>query len=108
MRNGTVLKVGSIVLLSLLLIVLGAQIWSFVSETRNAQGDFNSLKSKLDQAKEDQSKSTADLNYYLNPENLKKELKGRFNYKEPGEKMIIVVGGAAASSTPSSTDTSKK
>ena len=31
------------------------------------------------------------IDYFKNPENLLKELKSQFNYKETGEKLIIVV-----------------
>jgi len=32
-----------------------------------------------------------DIEYFSNPKNLAKELKSKFNYKNPGEKLIIVV-----------------
>lgn len=33
---------------------------------------------------------TADLEYYAVPENLAKELKAKFDYKKPGEKLIKI------------------
>lgn len=33
----------------------------------------------------------ADIEYFQRPENLEKELKSRFNYVRPGEKMMIIV-----------------
>jgi len=32
-----------------------------------------------------------DVDFYSDPDNLTKELKARFNYKKPGEKLLIVV-----------------
>jgi hypothetical protein len=32
-----------------------------------------------------------DISYFTSPQNLEKELRGEFNYKKPGEKMIIIV-----------------
>ncbi len=32
-----------------------------------------------------------DISYFTDPQNLEKELRGEFNYKKPGEKMIIIV-----------------
>ena len=63
--------------------------------------DYEEMQNKLEQARMDQNKFSADLEYYLNPENLRKELKGRFNYKEPGEKMLILVN-KDGTSTPTS------
>ncbi len=103
MESGNIIKAGATVLLAVLLFVLGAQIYSFVLQTNKTEKDITELQNKLQQAKEDQNKFTADMNYYLNPENLKKELKGRFNYKEPGEKMLILVNKNNPSSTSSST-----
>ncbi len=102
MGGGNIIKAGVVMLLVVFLFVLGTQIYSFVLQTNKTQKDFTELQNKLQQAKEDQGRFTADMNYYLNPENLKKELKGRFNYKEPGEKMLILVN-KSSSSTSSST-----
>ena len=103
MESHSAVKVGAAVLLVVLILVLGAQILSFLSQTSKTQKDFTELQGKLEQAKADQNKFTADLDYYLNPQNLKKELKGRFNYKEPGEKMLILVNKESSSSTKSLT-----
>lgn len=103
MERGNVFKAGVAVLLLMLLLFLGAQIYSFLIQTDKAAKDFAELQGKLQQAKEDQNNFAAELNYYLNPENLKKEIKGRFNYKEPGEKVVILVNKSQSSSTASST-----
>lgn len=103
MGNENLIKVGAIALLGILLFFLGTQIYSFVSQTSKAEKEYVELQHKLQQAKEEQAKLAADADYYLNPENLKKELKGRFNYKEPGEKMLILVNRGNSSSVPSST-----
>lgn len=103
MESGNIIKAGVIVLLAALLFILGVQIYTFVLQTNRTEKDVAELQNKLHQAKEDQNKFTADMNYYLNPENLKKELKGRFNYKDPGEKMLILVNKSDSSSISSST-----
>ena len=103
MEGGNMLKAGGSVLLVLLLFFLSVQIYSFVSQTNKTEREYAELQNKLKQAKEDQNKFVADMDYYLNPENLKKELKGRFNYREPGEKMLILVNKGTSSLVSSST-----
>jgi len=38
----------------------------------------------------DNAKLKADLQYFAEPENLAKELKAKFDYKKPGEKLIKI------------------
>lgn len=47
--------------------------------------------SKLSALEIDSRNLKADLEYLADPANLEKELRGRFNYKNPGEKLIIIV-----------------
>lgn len=82
--------VAAIILFGLLL-VLGTQIYSFFGRERDIRHEFSEFKEKLENAKLDQEKFRAELGYYLNPANLEKELRARFNYKSPGEKLIIIV-----------------
>ncbi len=42
-------------------------------------------------AKTDEADFQTDVQYLANPVNLEKELRSRFNYKKPGETMIIIV-----------------
>jgi hypothetical protein len=96
------MKLVAVIALSILLVVVGVQIYTFIKEGGQANQSFLELQGKLNQAKADQAKSQEELNYYSNPNNLEKELRARFNYKSPDEKVIILVPGAplSASSTP--------
>jgi len=93
------MKFVAILILSGLLLFMAFQIYIFWGKERQARADYLDIKAKLDQAQLDQTKFGEELNYYLNPANLEKELRARFNYKLPGEKMIIIVPSAATSST---------
>ncbi len=53
--------------------------------------EFSLLSEKVENLKKENSLLQADLEYFKEPANLEKELRNRFNYKSPGEKMIIVV-----------------
>lgn len=52
---------------------------------------FISLTSDFDKLNEENKTLESDIEYYSNPRNLEKELRSRFNYRAPNEKMIIVV-----------------
>ena len=73
------------------LAALGRQIYSFLGRQGELKAEFAEVEAKLDRAKADQEKFQAELDYYLNPVNLEKELRARFNYRRPGEKLIIIV-----------------
>ena len=55
------------------------------------KAEFSLLSEKVENLKKENSLLQADLEYFKEPANLEKELRNRFNYKSPGEKMIIVV-----------------
>ena len=59
---------------------------------------FLDFRKKLDQARADQIEFQSELDYYLNPVNLEKELRARFNYRAPDEKLIILVPRGSSTS----------
>ena len=91
------MKIAAAVFLSVLLVLLGSEIRFFWQKNSGNEVRYQKVREELDQAQADLNKAQADLNYYLNPVNLEKELRNRFNYRQVGEKMLIIVP------TPSST-----
>lgn len=79
------------VILVVFLVFLVSQIWYFYGETGAAEGKLGELKAELDEAQSDHEDLKADYEFYLNPDNLEKELRARFNYRSPDEKLIIIV-----------------
>ena len=59
----------------------------------------SALSDRLNSLKEDSQNLKSDLEYLEIPDNLEKELRSRFNYKNPGEKLIIVVPASNSTST---------
>ncbi|NCO15467.1 hypothetical protein GW816_00990 [Candidatus Wolfebacteria bacterium] len=53
--------------------------------------DSDNLNSRLQALLKENADLQSDIEYFSHPENLEKELKSRFNYKKPGEKMMIIV-----------------
>jgi hypothetical protein len=89
------------IILSVILLLLGAQIFSFSVRRGEIQKELSDLTTKLNEAKTEQAKFQAELDYYSNPANLEKELRARFNYKSAGENLIIIVPSNATSATSS-------
>ncbi|MBU6500264.1 MAG: hypothetical protein KGJ89_00300 [Patescibacteria group bacterium] len=93
------MKLFAIIILSAIIIFLSVQIYRFSGLTVSAQNDFSVMKAKLDQAKLDAADFQSELDYYTNPVNLEKELRARFNYKSPGENMIIIVPSTSSATS---------
>lgn len=93
-------KIAAIVILSIILVLVGARVYSFFKEERELSAELTDIEARLVKAKSDETQLTAEVQYLANPVNLEKELRARFNYKRPGETMVIIVPNA--SSVPSS------
>lgn len=95
------MKVAAIAALSLLFIFIGIHIYSFAAQGRQLSKDFADIQARLTKAKADEANLQEETKYLANPLNLEKELRARFNYKKPGEKMIIIVVPDATSTATS-------
>lgn len=96
------MRILGFIIFSALIVFLGAQVYSSLLRQRELAREFGGAKAELDKAKMDSEKLQADIGYFMNPANLEKELRARFNFRDPKENMIIIVPQAATSS-PSST-----
>jgi cell division protein FtsB len=88
-------------LLGLALVFLGVKVLAFWAEERNLNAELQDIQARLTKTQAEGASLAQDVNYLANPVNLEKELRTRFNYKKPGETMVILVPGQ--SSTPSGT-----
>lgn len=95
------MKIAAIVGLSLVVIVLGIQIVSFVHQTQQLDAAYATAKAALAKAQSDEATLKEEQQYLANPLNLEKEIRARFNYVNPGEKMIIITptGTSSVSAT---------
>lgn len=85
------MKIAIIVFLALILGFLGWGIYGFVLENRELAEKAAELEVKTAVLKESIAKSESEIKYYSDEANLLKELKSQFNYREPGEKLMIVI-----------------
>lgn len=85
------MKIVAIIGLSLVLIFIGWNVYGFVKEEHDLSAALASVQSRLTKAQSDEANLEAEKAYLANPVNLEKEFRARFNYKNPGEQMIIIV-----------------
>ena len=77
--------------LFVVLIIVGVELFSMVVDARKLREENDQVTQKLQALEEENRKVQNDQTYYKNPDNLEKSLREKFNYKRPGEIMIIVV-----------------
>jgi predicted PurR-regulated permease PerM len=95
------MKIASIVVLSVFLILVGVQVYSFVAEEGQLGSQLANVQQNLTKSQAQETSLQQETQYLANPANLEKELRARFNYKKPGETMVII---EPATKTTTSTD----
>ena len=89
------------IILTALLLFLGSQLWYFYGKGAKLENDLREREAELSAARQEYETLRADYDYYKNTANIEKELRGRFNYKEPGETVMVIVPRDGQSSTTS-------
>jgi len=105
-RKGSMLKsmkIAGAATLFLLLIFLGVRLYGLISQEGQLSANLADIQLRLAKAKADESDLQSEAQYLADPVNLEKELRGRFNYKNPGETVVIIVPPAATSTASSTT-----
>ena len=74
-----------------LVIVIVLQITSLAQKRTQLSSSLEELNSQIIDLEEQQGKILGEIKYVENEKNLEKELKSRFNYRRPEEKMFILV-----------------
>lgn len=92
------MRIFLVVLLLAAILGIGTQVRVFLDRRAEVVSQFQVLQEKLRNVSGDQLKLKGELDYYLNPVNLEKELRQRFNLRSPGEKLIIIVPKNTSSS----------
>ncbi|MEK7162743.1 MAG: hypothetical protein AAB696_00420 [Patescibacteria group bacterium] len=80
-----------ITILSIILIAVSIQAYFILKERNQLKIKLDNLNDRLNILLKDNADIKSEIEYFSNPENMEKELKQRFNYKKPGEKMMIIV-----------------
>ncbi|MEK7114527.1 MAG: hypothetical protein AAB698_01400 [Patescibacteria group bacterium] len=79
-----------IIVLSIILIAVLIQAYFILKERDQLKIKMDDLNGRLAVLLKENSDIQSEIKYFSHQENLEKELKQRFNYKKPGEKMIII------------------
>lgn len=79
-----------------ILLVLGAGAFQLTRTNTDLRGRVENLSEKLDKLEGENQYLTGQIDYLQNPENLLKEVRAHFNYRRPGEELIIIVPSATS------------
>jgi len=79
------------IVLAALFVVVVIQVYNLIKERMELRGKFSAVTAEAEKLETENVVLLGDIEYFSNPKNLAKELKSKFNYKNPGEKLIIVV-----------------
>lgn len=93
-------KIAIAAALFIFLIFLIVQIVKFSGRRHAARATYETANAEYDRAAADNEGLKEDFRYYSDPENLSKELRSRFNYTLPGERMLIFVQEGASTTSP--------
>ena len=96
------MKIASAIVLFLVIVFIGFQVFSFVGQEHALSNNLSDVQSRLAQAQAQEADLQAETQYLSNPINLEKELRSQFNYKKPGETMVIIVPSSATTTATSS------
>ena len=86
-------------ILEALLLFLGSQLWYFYKRGETARANVEAQDEKLRVVEREHESLRRDADYYGETANVEKELRGKFNYKAPGETMMVIVPGEQSSTT---------
>ncbi len=79
------------VLFVAVLAFLWTQAYLMHREASQLEEKITALSQKSEQLTKENADIEQDVTYYSDPQNVDKLLRSRFNYKKPGEHMIIVI-----------------
>jgi len=80
-----------VLMLSIFLFFALYQSWVFFAQSRELKEEVAAAQAEANKALAENQALQEDYNFYSDPVNMEKELRARFNYREPGERMIIMV-----------------
>jgi len=85
------MRVFIIIILSVILMLVITELYFLIKERNQLRADLDNLNRRLQAFLKENTDIQSEIEYFSHPENLEKELKAKFNYKKPNEKMMIIV-----------------
>ena len=93
-----VMPLWKVLVLIIVIALLGWGVYNLVQEKNLLGKEAAELSEVLKSLEEENRTLTSRIEYFQNPENLLKELKSQFNYREEGEGLIIIVPNVTSTS----------
>lgn len=87
------MRLWKIIIIIFVIAILGAGVYSLRSEGKKLKAEVGELTATLNELDQENEELRNNIKYFEEPENLLKELKSQFNYKERGEELIIIIPG---------------
>lgn len=87
MPMGKYITIGILVLI---IAVVSAQAFGLFRKGYGMGKQLRASKEKMEALSKENEELQAQLNYFSREENLEKELRAKFNYKRPDEKVMII------------------
>jgi cell division protein FtsB len=87
----SVKRILTFVILGVIFIFISVELVLMYVDARSLKKENETVEQKLQAVQKENVEIQNDWNYYQSPDNLEKNLREKFNYKKPGETMIIVV-----------------
>ena len=75
----------------MIIILLGTGIYKLWLQNKELEDQVDEFDTILYEIQNENRQLEDRISYFQNPENLLKEIKSQFNYREQGEEMIIIV-----------------
>lgn len=88
-----------LIVLVVVILLIAFEVYTYAGREQKLSRALREAEGELERIRAEKEMLGKELEYLSHPENFEKELRARFNYREPGEKLIIIVPGGNASAT---------
>lgn len=100
------MHLGKTLIIIFVILLLSFGVYSVIVQKRDVSVELDELKATIGSLEAENAELTSRIEYFNNKDNLIKELKSKFNYVNPGEKLMIIVPNSTSSEN--TTSSSKK
>ena len=85
------MKLVTAAVLVIIFAILGFQLYRLYAQQLKMRKDLSEVTVQVEKLTKENETLQADIVYFSDPKNLEKELRSKFNYVKPGEKLIILI-----------------
>ena len=85
------MKLVTAAVLVIIFAILVFQLYRLYAQQLKMRKDSSGVIAQVEKLAKENENLQADIVYFSDPKNLEKELRSKFNYVKPGEKLIILI-----------------